>query len=258
MIAGGLNVLLGVVYLGIGTMVAIDLESDIRRRGFSHFGVAWLTIMYTCGGHHLVHGIHLAAEGRSIGNLDVLAVAVGLPAGIIWSWLRVEAVRGGRGDRFIDGTPGWLRAVVAGYVIAALAATAIALPILGRGLVLDTRLLPNVLLFGLYLGIGAALWRGQRRNRQTHGGWSASGLSLMMIYPTCGVMHGVYVIYSGAGSFAPDFHGLWVDWLSVPAGLYFFWAVTALEVGTVRDWTDRFEKIGDPAEQPKLALGESV
>ena len=74
--------------------------------GFSHFGAAWIAMAFTCGPHHWVHGVHLGFEGRAAGVLDFVAVLVGVPAGVIWFLLRVEAFRGGRGDRFIRGTPG--------------------------------------------------------------------------------------------------------------------------------------------------------
>jgi hypothetical protein len=238
-IAGLANLALALAYLTIGTLIAIDLQRDIRRRGWSHFGVAWLTIMYTCGGHHLVHGIHLTGEGRPIGWVDIAGVALGLPAGAIFSWLRIEASTGGRGDRMVPRTPLWLQG--AALVVACARALATG-PVTA-----DPRLLPNVLLVGLYVAIGGILWRGQRRNRAAFGGWSISGLSLMLIFPTCAVMHGVYVVYAATGTFAPDFHGLWVDWLSVPAAAWFLWVVRGLERGTVRDWNRRFEAIQDLA-----------
>lgn len=243
--AGLLNLLIGLIYVVIGTMITVDLEKEIRQRGYSHFGVAWLTIMYTCGAHHLVHGVHLTAEGRGIGALDVLAVGIGVPAGVVWSALRIEARRGGRGDRYIPGTPTWLRWTAVGYALTAVAIVALSVPLISGGFDPDPRLIPNVLIAVLYTGIGVGLWRGQLRNRDTLGGWSLSGLSLMMIFPTCAIMHALYVVYSGSGYFFPDYHGLWADWLSVPAALYFFWVVAGLETGTVRDWNEKFEAIED-------------
>lgn len=256
-VAAVLNLALGVVYVSIGTMISLDLEKAIRRRGWSHFGVAWLTIMFTCGAHHLVHGLHLGAEGRAIGVLDIVTVGVGLPAGVIWSMLRIEAVRGGRGDRYVRATPRWLRGLAAGYAAVALAAAVGAVVLLTGSVVPDARVLPNLMLVVLYLGIFGVLLRGQLGNRATLGGWSLSGMALMMIFYTCALMHGVYVLYASAGAFAPDAHGLWVDWASVPAGLYFFWVVRGLETGTLTDWNDRFEAIedlGTPAAAPEPDL----
>ncbi len=251
MIAGLLNLALGVVYVAIGVMIAIDLEQAIRRRGWSHFGVSWLTIMFTCGGHHLVHGVHLAGEGRGIGWLDVVAVTLGLPAGSIFSWLRIQSRRGGAGDHLISGTPAWLRTLTGGYgVVAAVVLVSGLTIVVTRGVSADGRLLPNLLLMALYIAVGAVLWRGQARNRSLFGGWSMSGLSLMMIFPTCALMHGVYVVYAASGTFMPDYHGLWIDWLSVASALYFLWVVQGLERGTIADWNERFENIDRPPVPP--------
>lgn len=254
-VAGVLNLFLGAVYWGIGSLIAVDLEQSMRRRGWSHFGVAWLTIMFTCGAHHLVHGVHLTAEGRSVGDLDILAVAMGVPAGIIWSALRIDAHRGGRGDRFVAGTPAWLRVLGWGYGLLTGVCVVAAVAVLRGGVGGDPRVLPNVFLLVLYVGIGWYLYRGQRRNRRGLGGWSTSGLALMMIFPTCAMMHGVYVVYASVAAFSPDYHGLWADWLSVPAALYFFWVVQGLEHGTVRDWNTRFEAIDDLAEPDRRLVG---
>jgi hypothetical protein len=106
-----LNIILGLVYTSYGTMTVIEMVRDRHRLGFSHFGAAWIAMAFTCGPHHWVHGVHLAVEGRTAGVLDLVAVVVGVPAGVTWFLLRVEAFRGGRGDRFIAGTPRWLMAL---------------------------------------------------------------------------------------------------------------------------------------------------
>ena len=58
---------------------------------------------FTCGPHHLDHGLHVLISGRAGGWLDLLTIAVGFPAGVMWFLLRVEAMMGGRGDRTIRG-----------------------------------------------------------------------------------------------------------------------------------------------------------
>lgn len=59
---------------------------------------------------------------------------------------------------------------------------------------------------------------------------------LTVIFPTCAAMHGVYAYYTLAGSYTLDAHMGVVDWLAVPAGVYFLWVVQALYRGTFRDW----------------------
>src|SRR5687767_9975929 len=104
------HVMLGIAYTGYGVITALEMRRDWKSFGFSHFGAAWICMAFTCGPHHLAHGVHLGVEGRNGGPLDLAAVLVGLPAGVIWLYLRLEAFFGGRGDRYIPGTPRWLRA----------------------------------------------------------------------------------------------------------------------------------------------------
>ena len=42
--------------------------------------------------------------------------------------------------------------------------------------------------------------------------------------------------YTLSGRYQVDVHGVGIDWLAVPAGLYFLWVVYALYRGTFRDW----------------------
>ena len=231
-----LNIVLGEVYAGYGILTIIDLKREWRQRGFSHFGVAWIAMAFTCGPHHLEHGLHVAFAGRAGGPLDLLAVVVGLPAGVAWFLLRVEALLGGRGDRFVAGTPRAVAvlpvlsgAYLAGYVVWVAA-------ILGPGGDFGPRLVPNVLLLGLYGLIGFYLLRTQLANRRSLGGWSLSGLSLTLVFPTCGLMHAVSAVYGSSGRYDVDAHGLIIDWLAVPAAVYFLWVVRALHHNAFTDW----------------------
>ena len=166
----------------------------------------------------------------------VLLEQIGLPAGVIWFLLRVEAFRGGRGDRFWHGDPIWVRAIptLAGIYVTALVAAALDVGPLDFGRVADA--IPNLLLVAIYLAIGWYLARTQVANRRPLGGWSVSGLALAIIFPTCAAMHAVYALYTMSGRYGPDVHGLGVDLLAVPAGLYFLWVVHALYRGTFADW----------------------
>jgi hypothetical protein len=232
-----LNLLLGVVYVSYGVMTIIDLRAGWEKRGFSHFGMAWIAMAFTCGPHHFEHGLHVAFAGRAGGPLDLAAVLVGLPAGVIWFLLRVEALSGGRGDRFITGTPRWVAAMPAlslAYVALLTVATA---TILRHGASFGPKLTPNVLLLAVYFLIGYYLLRTQLRNRGPLGGWSVSGLSLTCVFPTCGLMHIAFVVYAAAGRYQVDNHGLVIDWLAVPAALYFVWVVrSTIYLQTFEDW----------------------
>jgi hypothetical protein len=233
---GVLNIVLGLVYMQYGTMTFIEMRRGWATLGFSHFGAAWVLMAFTCGPHHLVHGLHIVAEGRTGGALDFLAVAVGFPAGVTWFLLRVEAFRGGRGDRFVPGTPLWVLALptLAGVYVTALVAGALAA---GDPEVQHLWIVvPNLLLIGIYMAIGYFLVRTQLRNRRALDGWSVSGLALAIIFPTCALMHAVYAFYALTGQYGVDGHGLTIDWLAVPAGLYFLWVVRSLYLDTLADW----------------------
>jgi len=230
-----LNMAVGSVYLVIGTLVMIDLKRGWKTSGFSHFGAGFIALAFTCGPHHLAHGLHIF-EGRPPGALDLLAVLVGLPAAATFSLLRIEAFRGGRGDRFVSGTPGWLFAqpTLAGIYVTAIAAAAFQV---GKGKMhFPPTILPNVLLICIYMTIGYFLLRTQFNNHRSSKGWSVSGLSLSGVFPTCAMMHAVWTLYAITGQYHFDIHGFVIDWISVPAGLYFLWAVHALYRESLRDW----------------------
>ena len=234
---GSLNIILGLVYTSYGTMTLVEMMRNRRTMGFSHFGAAWIAMAFTCGPHHWVHGIHLLGEGRQAGLLDLIAVAIGFPAGVIWFLLRVEAFRGGRGDRFIKGTPIWILALptIAGIYLTALGAAALNIA-QSNTLTINAPVVVNLMLFVFYGAIGYYLARTQLANRRPLGGWSLSGLSLTIVFPTCAVMHGIYAYYSMTGLYAWDIHNLLIDYFAVPAAIYFLWVVHALYRGTFHDW----------------------
>ncbi|MDQ4049117.1 MAG: hypothetical protein M3131_07030, partial [Actinomycetota bacterium] len=246
------------VYTQYGTMTAIEMRRNWRTMGFSHFGAAWIAMAFTCGPHHFVHGTHILLEGRTGGPLDLAAVLVGFPAGVIWFLLRLEAFSGGRGDRFVPGTPGLVAAIpfAAGAYVGAM--VAIVGSSSGVSLAALPSALPNVLLVAIYSVIGFYLARTQLANRRPLGGWSLSGLALAVIFPTCAVMHGAYAFYVTTANYIADWHGLLVDWLAVPAGIYFVWVVQALYRGTFRDWnsTGRALPGASASKAPQPSAGE--
>jgi len=234
-----LSVGLGLVYLFVGLIIFIDLKRGWSTMGFSHFGFAVIALAVTCGPHHLEHGLHLAVAGRQPGLLELVTVVVGLPAGAAWVFLRVEAIRGGRGDRFITSTPAWMRrAPQAGvaYLTAVVVLAAAVVVFAPSAAVFTPRMVPNVLLVGFYATIAYYLLRTQLANRPHLGGWSLSGLALSLVFFTCALMHLAWVSYAMAGRYDVDSHGLAIDWLSLPAALYFLWVVRSLYLGSLRDW----------------------
>jgi len=237
------NIALGLIYTCYGVMTIIDLKNGWRTRGLSHFGLAWIAMAFTCGPHHLEHGLHAGFVGSNAGSLDFLAVALGAPAGLTWFLLRVEALFGGRGDRFIPGTPRAVRVLPwlsVGYVAAVVAAIAW---ILSHGVHLTPRITPNVLLLFIYSLIGYYLLRTQLLNHGPSGGWSVSGIALTIVFPTCGVMHAIFAAYAVSGGYVVGSHGLVIDWLAVPAAIYFVWVVRALHLGTFTDWNEGAEGV---------------
>lgn len=249
------NTILGTVYTCYGLMTIVDMKRGWRTHGFSHFGVAWIAMAFTCGPHHLDHGLHGFVSGRAGGWLDLVTILVGFPAGITWFLLRVEALWGGRGDRFVGGTPLWLESLptlFAGYSAAVITA---ALWLNDGTESFTTRIIPNLCLVVLYSAIGAVLLRNQVRNRPETGGWSVSGLSLSMVMYTCAVMHAVFALYANSGVYDLDWHGLWIDTLAVPAAAYFLWVTYSLTNGSLRDWN----KAPDVARHPARDVeGENV
>ena len=175
---GLLNFTVGTVYLSVGLITLIEMRRNWGRMGFSHFGAAWVVMLFTCGPHYLVHGEHMLFHGQPGGALDLVAVTVALPTGIVWFALRLEAFQGGRGDRFIRGTPGWLTAVpVAGGIYAG-AMIVLVSSLAGGDLTRLPDVISSLVLVGIFLVIGSFLARTQLANRRPLGGWSLSGLAL--------------------------------------------------------------------------------
>lgn len=253
-----LNIVIGLVYFQIGAMTLIEMQRNWRAMGWSRAGIAFVAITFTCGPHHFVHGIHVALEGRYAGALDLVATLIALPAGLTWFLLRLEAFRGGRGDRFIHGSPLWVLALPTAfgvYVTAVVMTTIHTGGLALRGLEVA---IPNILLIGIYGMIAFYLVRTQLHNRRPLGGWSLSGLSLAFIFASCTVMHAVFGVFTLRGIFAPDLHHIVVDWLAVPAGLYFLYVVRSLYRGSATDWNRMRAPRAEPEEPapPAAAVGE--
>lgn len=237
---GWSNLLLGAVYVSYGLITLAELRRETPTRGTSHVGWAWVAMAFTCGPHHVEHGLHLLTSPQAAGLLDLGVVAVGYPAAIIWFWLRMHALRGGPGDRIIrsDLPVDLLRTSLAGSAVL-VAAGLLAMPTLvgaPPAAVLSLRLLPNALLVVLYTALGVVLVRTQLRRNAVEGTWSLSGLSMATIFPTCAAMHAVWFGYVATGAYVPDLHLLVTDLVGVPAAAYFLAVMWLVSEGRLTDW----------------------
>lgn len=246
-----INIVLGLVYISYGLITIADLRAYRATRGSSHFGFAWIAMAFTCGPHHFEHGLHLATGGSPAGALDLAVVAFGFPAGVTWFLLRVEALRGGRGDRTLDSDllVDVIRTIMAVAVVLLVAALAsLQVPPPGwSSQALSWRLTPNILLVALYTALGLVLLRTQVRRHRVTDTWSLSGLALTAVFPTCAAMHAVWVGYVASGLYEPDLHLLVTDVLAVPAAVYFLGVTWMIAEGWLPDWA---EAAGDVKRPP--------
>src|SRR5580700_4444739 len=98
------NLLIGLAYMGLGLLSAWETFSLHRYRGWSRFGIGFSLMAASCGPHHLVHGWHVL-QGESVSWPTFAATLVGLPAGLIFVWLRFETMWGGQGERVVTASP---------------------------------------------------------------------------------------------------------------------------------------------------------
>ena len=234
--AGLLALLTGIAYTLLGAITAYDLARHARRRGHSHFGLGFLLMAATCGPHHLVHATHLLFEGHAASWALLAALAVGLPPGAIFTLLRLEALAGGRGDRFATGTP--VHIAVLPVLVAASAGAVVlaAAQIAPRpdGAWGWAGVLANAFLALAYLVTGAIVLRTQLARRAGLGGWSVSGVAMAGVFTTCGLSHLVTGLTTRA-----ELHTLAFDLPGVPAAAYFLWVVYRLNRSSLNDWNRR-------------------
>jgi hypothetical protein len=231
-LAGLLALLTGLAYSGLGLLAVYELGRNRKTRGFSYLGGAFALMAATCGPHHLVHAEHHLLWSEAVTGPMLGALAIGFVPGGIFVLLRIEAAFGGRGDRFVAGTP----VVLAALPWAVVAASgAIVWEALGDARELNALgLAANLMLFVNYLIVGVLVLRTQLARRPGLGGWSVSGLALGGVFVTCGVAHLV------AGLATPtDWHTLLFDVAGVPFSIYFLWVVRSLHRNSLRDWNRR-------------------
>lgn len=244
LIIGISNLLVGAAYVSLGLLSAWEAASQYRYRGLSRFGLGFSLMAASCGPHHLVHG-WCVLEGGIVTPAMLVLTLTGLPAGIVFCWLRAEAMRAGRGDRTIAVNGRVMAAAVAMLLIlvSALAGWAVASPPAPSSVVcttpdgIDTAALvkySNLWVAFTYAMVGCYLVDTQVRRYVTTRSWSLSGLSLAGVFPSCAAMHLILALTSSGETNTLPF-----DLLGVPASLYFLWVVRQLHADSVIDWNRR-------------------
>lgn len=256
LVIGLTNLAIGLAYAGLGLLSAWEAISLHRYRGWSRFGLGFSLMAASCGPHHLAHGWHVL-QGGTVSWPMFAATVIGLPAGLIFVLLRIEAMCGGQGDRWITAPPdravllvGFLTIVAGGLAAmtfaqsgagfsyqflctsAGAAAAAAAAP--GAGFdVASVSFVANVFVTITYGMVGWYLADRQVRRHLTTAGWSLSGVALTGVFFTCALMHLVVATAQGSSSM------LVFDLIGVPASVYFLWVVKRLHNDSVMDWNRR-------------------
>ena len=216
---------LGVMYTSVGLAGALDVRRRWTREGADVAGLAWAAMALTYGPQHLDHGIHLLAHGRRGGALELVAVLVALPASVIWFLLRLEAVRGGRGDRTVTRVPGWLRLLPGLGGICAVLVLAGLVVVLEGASTFPTSAPPDLLLVGVYATVGWRLLRSHLASRAATGAWSLSDVAQIGVVGSWALMHAVWTASMLSGRFAVDRPGFVLSWLAVLAAFSVLWVL---------------------------------
>jgi hypothetical protein len=231
---GWLSLAAALAYLALAGLVGMELLRFGGRRGFSQFGTAFVLMAGAIGVHHLLEGVNALGDDRVTSSLAVDALVIGLLPTAVFVALRAELALGGRGDRFLAGTPWWLRAVpwVATFAGGVLAAAVID-HVAQHGMAL-WKTWPSIVLAIAYAIAGMLVIRAQTARRGATGGFSVSGLALGAMFPTCAVMQATTAATGGV-----DVTVFLVDIATVPASAWFLLSTLRLHRSGLRDWNRR-------------------
>jgi hypothetical protein len=255
LVIGLSNLAIGLAYAGLGLLSAWEAISLHRYRGWSRFGLGFSLMAASCGPHHLTHGWHVL-RGGGVSWPMLTATLIGLPAGLIFVWLRFEAMWGGQGERWVTVSPDRAVLLVGSFTIVAgwLAAWAFAQPgadfpfqllCTSAGVVAHTTaraagidftsvtFFANVFVTVTYGMVGWHLADRQLRRHYTNGVWSLSGVALTGVFFTCAQMHLIDATTRGNDLM------LIFDLIGIPASVYFLWVVKQLHNDSVMDWNRR-------------------
>lgn len=223
------SLLVGTAYVGLAVLTAYEMVACRRDRGPSHLGMGLVAMGITCGAHHLIHGEHVLASQQPVTALALVPMLVSAVPGGLFVLLRLEAASGGRGDRFVSGTPLWLASapVALGLMLGWIATHWYQV----RPQFDPTVLVVNLVLGACYMLVSADILRTQLDRRLLIGGWSASGLSMGGLFATCAVTHVTFGL-----TVVPDDHTAALGAVSIPAAIWFLSAVRNVHRGAARDW----------------------
>lgn len=238
------NGIIGSLYILLGVVGVWEVISQYRSRGLSRFGMGVSAVGLTCGTHHLAVAWHMA-KGGEVSIPQLVVMLLGLPPCLLFAWLRLESLSGGAGDRMITGRPyalagiGMLFFAAIGWLVgqrqgpALTLCTPAGLSAASSGL-LSPGALSNLAIAVVYMMVGWYLMETQVRRYATSQHWSLSGVSLALIFCSCSCMHLIHAISPGehAATIAYDLG-------SVPASVYFLWAVKQVHRDSVVDWNRR-------------------
>ena len=249
------NLAIGLAYIGLGTLGAWETISLHRYRGWSRFGIGFSLMAASCGPHHLVHGWHVL-QGETVSWPMFAATLIGLPSGLIFVMLRLEAMWGGQGERTIIASPDRVAMLAGAFTLVAggLAAGAVAQPgaealwqVVCTSAGLATRapamasgidftsitFAANLFVTVTYGMVGWYLADSQVRRYLANGAWSLSGIALTGVFFTCAQMHLIDATTRG------DNVMLIFDLIGIPVSVYFLWVVKLVYNDSVTDWNRR-------------------
>jgi len=231
---GLISITLGLIYIALGVLAASEMISSRKQYGVSRFGVGYILMAISCGPHHLLHGNHVL-HGQDFSTTVAAATLLGVPSGLVFIGLRIEALFGGRGYRFIEGTPTALMIVpLVGVFSAGVIAAAAFDPSMIGAKSTTLSFQANAFVVVTYALVAWPLLRTQFRRRPEAGGWSVSGLAVATIFPTCALMHLVYAL-DATGDLHTKIAAVW----GVPASVYYLWVVRSLHHESIADWNSQ-------------------
>lgn len=234
----------GIAYTGLGILTVYEMLRERQALGRSQFGLAFALMAFTCGPHHLLRGVDAATTPHLLARRSLVALLVGLPPGLTFVALRIEALRGGRADRTIHAGASLVPGLVAmlGVVTGGVFAAALV-----QGVAVDPWFaLANGVLAASYLAVGWYILTTQLRRFGAHQTWSLSGLALGFIFPTCALVHASHVLASplvaghahASVTFATRATSL-LDLAGLPASIWFLIVVRRLYQEGLADWNRR-------------------